>query len=54
MFHRSVSFTTPPSLAGLDAETLATVLCVELVRVVEHVEHEHLSRLASLAMAGEA
>ena len=43
-----------PSLARLDAESLAAILTCELVRVVEHVEHEHLSRLAELATVGEA
>jgi hypothetical protein len=51
MFHRSVSFTTPPNLAGLDSDSPAAILAVELVRIVEGVQDEWLHRLAELAVA---
>jgi len=49
---RVVTAPTPPNLAGLDCDALATILCVELVRVVEGVQDEGLQRLAELATAG--
>lgn len=41
-----------PHLVALDPDAMATVLTCELVRVVEGVEHEHLSRLAEIAQPG--
>lgn len=41
-----------PSLERLDVDSLAALLTVELVRVVEGVEHEHLGRLAEIAHPG--
>ena len=44
----------PPNLAGLDADSPASILCVELVRLVDGVQDEGLLQLAELTMAGEA
>ena len=43
-----------PHLAGLDPDTLATVLCVELVRLVGGVQDEGLRQIAELVVIERA
>lgn len=43
-----------PDLARLDVDSLAAILSVELVRVVEGVQAEALHELAEIATAREA